>query len=202
MFAYQAILIVVSQVAAPLGVLGGLLVSLVSAACIASFLYLVERMVRASRVTLSDFRTSFGVYLWEVVGVSFAFWLLWQIALPVLLQTPQGGALVLGVNVVIIVLFNAVPELIYLGHHSTLELLSESFTFIQENWIEWFPANILLALVLISLAGLPGFGVAGILKMAILGLFLYYAMIVRGVLFLELSGTSRRSRIFRYRARR
>lgn len=200
-FVYLAILIVGAPFAAALGVLGGMLMSLASAACVASFLYLVEMMVRTSRVSMRDFQTSFGVYLWPVIGVSFAFWLFRQLALPVLAQAAGGGAIVLAAYLVILVLFNAVPELIYIGHHSTLELLSESYEFVTENWIEWFPANLLLGLPVVLVIGLPGSGFAGIVKIASLALFVYYAMVVRGFLFLDLSGTSRRSRIFRHKAR-
>jgi hypothetical protein len=182
--------------------LGGLALSAVSSACFASFLYLVEMMVRSSRVTFDDFRRSFGPYFWDVVGITFVLWLFWQIVVPVLAQTPQGGALVLAVNLGILVLFNAVPELIYLGHHSVPALLTESYGFITENWIEWFPPNLLLGFVLVLLLAFPGYGLGGILRLAILGLFIYFAMVARGFLFLELAGSSRRSRAFRYRASR
>ena len=128
-------------------------------------------------------------------------WLFRQLALPVLAQAAGGGAIVLAAYLVILVLFNAVPELIYLGHHSTLELLSESYEFVTENWLELFAANLLLGLPIVLVIGLPGSGLAGIVKIASLALFVYYAMVVRGFLFLELSGTSRRSRIFRHKAR-
>lgn len=206
-FAYVLIGMVAVQMAAPLGILGGFLVSLVSSACIGSFLYLVEMMVRTSKVTFQDFGRSFGVYLWDVVGVSFVLWIAMRVLTPVLAQSPQGPLVLFCVQIAILVFFNAVPELIYLGHNTSLALLSESYRFVVANWIEWFPPNIVLLAILWylwtfplgewvpALAGVA----AAVVQSAIVALFVYFAMIVRGLLFLELSGSSRRGRAFRRR---
>jgi len=57
--------------------------------------------------------------------------------LPVRLYNPNGPLLYLGVQILLYVIFNAVPELIYQGRVSGLALLSASYQFIVENWIEW-----------------------------------------------------------------
>jgi hypothetical protein len=200
-FAYAGLMFATALVAAFLGIVGGFLVGIVWAACIASFLYLVEMMVRTSRVSLADFQRSFGVYLWDVAGISFAFWIFWMFVGPVLESTQHGPAIVLSIDLLIFVLFNAVPELIYCGHHSLFELLAESYQFIADNWIEWFPPNLLLAAGFWALLQIPGQGLLAIVRIAAIALFVYFAMVVRGFLFLELAGSSRRSRVFRYRSR-
>src|SRR5262249_51033993 len=121
------------------------------AACIGSFLYLVEMLVRTNRVTLADFQRSFGVYLWDVMGIAFVLWLVFRVLSPTIASVPQGGLILLGLKVLVLVLGNAVPELIYLGHHSTLALLAESYRFVADNWIEWFPPNILLLGIFVAL---------------------------------------------------
>jgi hypothetical protein len=199
-FAYAALLAVGGVVAAQLGLVGGLLYSLLLAACAGSFLYLVEMMVRTGRVTWEDFGRSFGAYLWDVVGVNFVLWIFWQLAMPVLNTLPQGRVIVLSIELIIVVLFNALPELIYLGHCSLLQLFSRSYEFIGSNWIEWFPPNVLLIALLTGLWALPAPGAGGrIAQTALAALFLYFAMVVRGLLFIELDGSSRRSRIFRHK---
>ena len=105
-------------------------------------------------------------------------------------------AIVFGLAV--LVFFNAVPELIYLGRHSAAELLVESYRFIGENWIEWFPATLALGAAVVAVAELPG-GPFGIVGDAAAGVLLYFMMIVRGLLFLELASSSRRAREFRRR---
>jgi hypothetical protein len=199
-FAYLGILRGGAYLAGYLGIAGGFVLSFVSAACVGSFLYLVEAIVRTNRVNWEDFRRSFGIYLWDVVGVSFALWLFWQVVTPLLHQMPQGPVIVLCINLLILVLFNAIPELIYLGHHTLLQLLSRSYEFVASNWIEWFPPNLLL---LVGLAGIWMFPAPGlaqrIIQTAAAALFLYFAMVVRGLLFIELDGSTRRSRIFRHK---
>jgi hypothetical protein len=202
-FAYLAILDVVLSLAVRLGPAGGFLYSLVLSACIGSFLYLVEMMVRTSRVTWEDFRRSFLAHLWDVVGVVFILWILFWVLGLALVGAPQREVIVLCARILVLVLFNAVPELIYLGHHSSMALLSESYRFIADNWIEWFPANFLLTAALLALWGIGVYGTVGyVLKLAGMALFLYFAMVVRGLLFIELYGSTRRGRAFRHRTGR
>jgi hypothetical protein len=183
----------------PIMWLGGFAMSLVSGACAASFLYLVEMIVRTNRVTVADFQRSFGVYLWDVMGVAFVLWIVFRFVTPALLAMPQATVLLIALNVLILVFGNAVPELIYLGHHSTLALLEESYRFVGENWIEWFPPNLILFAILMAL-NLPVLnGVASFVQLGVSALFVYFAMVFRGLLFVELYGTSRRGRMFRYR---
>jgi hypothetical protein len=198
-FAYSAIMSLATGFAVVLGMLGGFLVSLVSAACVGSFLYLVEMIVRTSKVTLEDFRRSFGTYLWDVVGITFVFWVFFTLVTPAIAQLPQGFLILLCVRIAGFVLFNAVPELIYLGHHSSLALLQESYAFISANWIEWFPANLVALALVYAIASLPLDGVAAYLQTGVLGLLIYFTMVMRGLLFIDLHGSTQRSRAFKYR---
>lgn len=200
-FAYAAILNLGGYLAMFVGIIGAFLMSLLFSACASSFLYLVEMIVRTNKVTWEDFTRSFGAYLWDVVGVSFALWVFWWVATPFLQQLPQGHVAVIAINLVLVVLFNAVPELIYLGHSGVVDLMSRSYQFIAANWIEWFPPNLLFLVGLAVLWEMPlGDGMVWqIARAALVSLFLYFAMVVRGFLFIELDGSSRRSRIFRHK---
>jgi uncharacterized membrane-anchored protein YitT (DUF2179 family) len=122
--------------------------------------------------------------------------------------TPEGAFIVLAVRILLYVFLNPVPELIYQSRVSGLALLSASYEFIVPNWIEWFLPNLLLtALAYLLLEWLNQvavylpFFLDSLFISAAFGLFLTFLMIYRGVLFAELSGTTRRSRVFRYRAR-
>ena len=198
-FAYSAIMSLATGLAVLMGMLGGFLLSLVWAACVGSFLYLVEMIVRTSKVTFEDFRRSFGVYLWDVVGIAFVFWVFFTLVTPLIATLPQGFLILLFVQIAVFVVFNAVPELIYLGHYSSLALLQESYAFIAANWIEWFPANLVAAGVLYTVASLPLDGVAVYVQIAVLGLLVYFTMVMRGFLFIELHDSTHRSRAFKYR---
>jgi len=199
LFVYAAVMSAATVLAAALGIVGGFLLSLVWAACVGSFLSLVEMIVRSGRVTLDDFRRSAGVYVWDVVGVTFVLWIAFQLLTPALATIPQGRMLLLGLMLIVLVFFNAVPELIYLGRCSSLELLGESYAFIGENWIEWFPLTVVLGALVLALDALPVTPLLEWPKLAAVALLVYYTMVVRGLLFLELHGSTRRSRAFRHR---
>ncbi len=187
-------------VASFFGPLAGFAMAALCAFCCGAFLASVEVIVRTGKVTLEDFRGSFGTYFGDVLGVMFALWIIAMVG-GMVAATPGGTAIATFSALLVGVLFNAVPELIYLGHNSTMELMSESYDFVSQNWIEWFPINILLALAgggiwFVQVGG--GFGYA--LEVVAGGIFIYFAMILRGLLFLELSSSSRRGRVFRHRA--
>ena len=199
-FVYAVVMTASLVLAAPLGIAGGFLVTLVRAACLGSVLSLVETMIRSGRVSWGDFRRSFGVYLWEVVGVTFVLWIVFVVATPAFASLPQGPGLLLALDLVVAVLFNAVPELIYLAHYTSLALLAASFTFISENWIEWFPATIVPTALAYLVARLPVAGVLAWVQTVVIVLIGYVTLVARGLLFLELHGSSRRGRAFRHRA--
>jgi hypothetical protein len=198
-FAYVLLMKVALPVALALGVLGGFLLGLVWAACIASFLYLVERLVRHGRVSFEEFPASFAPYFWDVIGVMFVLWMLRTILSLAVMTNPQGALIVAVVQLFLFVFLNAVPELIYLGHHSSMDLLTESYRFISDNWIEWFPPTLLAGTLLLFLMQVPLGGWADLMRWAVIALFVYFTMVLRGLLFTELSGSTRRSRAFRQR---
>lgn len=184
----------------PMGLVGGLLLSLLRAACCGSFLYLVEMMVRTTRVTLDDFKRSFTAYLNEVIGVMFILWMIAVVVQPLAMSVEQGEVYLLCLNLLLLVFLNAVPELIYVGHATSLGLLSESYTFIGNNWIEWFPPTLVAVAVIYAIAQVPVFGLLALLQEAVVYLLIYFTMVLRGLLFIELYESSARSRAFRYRA--
>src|SRR5207249_4099023 len=110
--AYGVLLGVVAQLTAPLGIVGGLLLWLVMMACLSSWLSLVEQVIRSGRVRLGDVPSSFAAYLGELLAVGFLTSLLGLVA-SVVLAPFRFLAIVFGLAV--LVFFNAVPELIYLG---------------------------------------------------------------------------------------
>src|SRR5206468_3064664 len=85
------------------------------------------------------------------------------------------------------------------GLLAAAEVLVESYKFIGENWIEWFPANLLLLACVLAVLQLPA-GPLGLIGTVTFGVVLYFAAIVRGLLFQELSTSSRRGREFWRRA--
>ena len=206
--AYGAILAIAAVVLSPFGLLGRMVVTAVVAACASSGLYLIENIVRGSKVVLHDFVKGFSVYLWEILAIAFILWLPMTLLSRVAYSTSEGPLILLIVQLILYVVLNAVPELIYQSRVSGLALLSASYEFIVENWVEWFPPNVLIVAAAYLLKDwlmrlvvyLPVYLWPFFIAFAF-GLFLTFLMIFRGFLFSELSGTTRRSRAYRYRAR-
>lgn len=206
--AYGVGLTIVLSLVAPLGILGGLLFSLASQACVSSGLYLIKNMIETGKADFNDFLNGFTVYIWELITIAFILWIPLRVLESALAGTPNGGLIFFLIKLALYILLNAVPELIYQSRTSGLELIGASYNFIVDNWIEWLIPNLALALggyfllQLVSplLFGLPGF-VQLFLYSFFAGLLLTYVMTFRGFLFAELHGTTRRSRIYRYKAR-
>jgi hypothetical protein len=206
--AYGLVLSAAALLLAPLGFIGGMVLGVVFAACASSALYLIENVVRMSKATLQDFANGFTVYIWDILTLAFIFWIPMRLLAQFAYTTPNGPLLYLGVQILLYVIFNAVPELIYQGRMSGLAVLSASYQFIVENWIEWLLPNILVGvagyflrnLIYELVAPMPFF-LQYFFVEAGFGLFLTFLMIFRGLLFAELNGTTRRSRVYRYKAR-
>ena len=206
--AYGMILSAAGSLAAPFGILGGILLALVSQACVSSGLYLIENIVRIGKTNVDDFAKGFTVYLWELVRIVFILWIPMRIAAIALAGVPNGGLIFALIQIALYILLNPVPELIYQTRASGLELIGVSYDFVVENWIEWFVPNIVITVVgylVLQLLGAIASGLPAFLQLFIVtfgfGLCLTYFMVFRGFLFSELHGTTRRARVFRYNAR-
>jgi hypothetical protein len=191
--AYLVALAALGGVLAPFGLVGGLVWTTARAAACGSWLVFVEQVVRSGRANLGDLPSSFGAYFGDMLNIFFLLFL-GQVAL---LQFPFLFILFL---LAALVFLNAVPELVYLGRFSTMELLAESYRFIGTNWIEWFPPNLALLVVLAAVHAVLPPAPLGLVRAAGVGLVLAFLFIMRGLLFLELTTSSRRAREFRRRA--
>ena len=205
---YGLIFSVAGSLALPFGFLGGLILGVVSQACVSSGLYLVRNMVESRRATFNDFLNGFTVYFWELLGIAFILWIPMRLAAAVLSSVPNGRLIYFLLQIGLYILLNPVPEFIYQTRASGIELIGASYNFIVENWIEWLVPNFLLTVVgytLLNLLEGVVFALPGFLRTLIVafafGLCVTYFMAFRGFLFAELHGTSRRSRIYRYDAR-
>ena len=199
---YLAITLVAAWLVQPLGMIGGFVMAFVTGACLGSYLFLIENVVRTNRVTLADFKRSFGVYLWDVINVMFILWLINLAASIVARASGQPLAVIAIVGVAVFVLFNAVPELIYQSRTGSVQLLAASVRFVQENWIEWFIPNILFGLIYYaSYAFIPvsQTSIVGIVLELGRTFLLFYFMVFRGYLFEGLNSGSRRTRAYRTR---
>lgn len=184
------------------GVVVGVLGVLIESACWSALLACTGDVIRTHRLVLADVRAGFVAYLGDVVNVRFVLWMIGFAA------TLLPGPVAVMLGIATLTFCNAVPELIYLGRHGTAELLAASYRFIGERWIEWFPMNLFLLVIGVVLASaalapgvsdpaqLPG-GMSLAFALLVTAVTLAFIMLVRGILFLELTESSRRARAFR-----
>lgn len=154
------LLMLAQQIAIPLGMAGGFLLGAVNALLVGATLSLIEQSISyARRLTLQDVLGSFGHYFWDVIGVGFVLWLP-LMALDLGTQAnPNGLFLSYAVMLLIFLLLNPAPEVIYqVRHDSPLDVFKHSYEFVMENWIEWFaPIALLLIPLLTAPDGLRSF---------------------------------------------
>lgn len=145
---FAILMIIVGSIAAPLGMAGGFLLGAANAFVIGATLNLTEQAVLGSRpLQWSDIPKSAGHYFWDVISVGFLVWFPLLILQMALQANPYRPLLTTAVFLLVFLLLNPVPEVIYqVRHGSAIDVLRESYDFVLENWIEWFlPLAIVLA---------------------------------------------------------
>jgi hypothetical protein len=194
---YEVALTLFAAVVAPLEFVGGVLVTIAMAALASSALVLLEAVVRTGRASWSDIGGSFATYLGDVVNV---FFLLFVLRLVIQVVAPPGSPVPIVLELAIVVFLNAVPEMLYLGRQGGLALAVESYRFIGENWIEWFPPTAALYVLWRGVANAAPAGPLAPVGEVVASLVVVYGFVVRGLLFIELTTSSRRGRAFQRRA--
>jgi hypothetical protein len=218
---YGPVFVFCSIFVAQLNMLGGLLLGLVLAMCVSSYLYFIEGVVNGSRMRLVELGESWRPHLSSVINILFLLFIVQYILVRL---TPPGDetAMLLAslIELILLVILNPIPEIIYQGRNEGFGMLQESVDFLRSSGIEWFFPFVALALfssLFFPMALLEGplqFGrltfptsIAGASQGSLLGLFwallsgfiLFVLMVFRGLLFRALSGTTRRQRIFHAR---
>ena len=223
---YAVILFGAAIVFGPLGIIGGLLLGLVMAACWSSYLELVSQAVAGSKIRLrwDDFKRTFLARFSDVISVMFAFWIISFLTTP--LTKGANGPAVAGVlGFAMAFFFNAVPELLYQGHSRSFALLMDSGRFMFRFPVVWLLPNVLFAAVALWAAGLlqgishPAeglivfgsiFSVGGLLQifagiprwsLPIALVALHYVVIFRGILFRELVSGGGNTRLRAFQAK-
>lgn len=154
---FGALFLLAVQIVGPLGIAGGFILGAVNALLVGATLSLIEQSITHARtLAIRDVFESLGHYFWDVIGVGFVLWLP-LVALDMTVQTnPYGPLLSYAVLLLLFLLLNPAPEVIYQTRHdSPLEVLKTCYDFVLENWIEWFtPWLLVLVPFLLSPVGL------------------------------------------------
>jgi hypothetical protein len=158
--AFLFLLLLAQQIAAPLGMAGGFLLGAVNALLVGATLSLIEQAVSYARtITIKDVFDSFGQYFWDVIGVGFVLWIPLMALDMGTQQNPNGPLISYAVMLLLFILLNPAPEIIYqVPHDSPLDVFKRAYDFVLENWIEWFlPVLVLLIPLVAAPGGLKSF---------------------------------------------
>jgi hypothetical protein len=145
---FAGLMVIATQVAAPLGMLGGFILGAVNALLIGATLNLIQQAISGVRtLTIQDIFGSFGQYFWDVIGVGFILWVPMLLLERGMAANPNGPLIAAAIFLLLFILLNPAPEVIYqVRHDSPLDVIRESYEFVMENWIEWFlPLMIVVA---------------------------------------------------------
>ncbi|MGC3973757.1 MAG: hypothetical protein QM771_05150 [Nitrospira sp.] len=151
---FTLLMMLAHQIARPLGMLGGFLLGAVNALLIGATLSLIEQSVKGMRaIAMQDVLESMGHYFWDVISVGFVLWIPTMLLDTSLRANPDSQFLVMACLLLVFILLNPAPEVIYLTRHdSPLDVLKRSYDFVLDNWIEWFlPMALVLAPLGLSL---------------------------------------------------
>lgn len=218
---YTALFFFAASLVAPLGIIGGFILGLVLAFCTSSYLYFLAGVVSGNRVQPQELLESWRPYFGSVITILFFLFIVRQLLSLALPPVPSGQALAVLINLVLLIILNPIPEIIYQGRSEGLSMLQESVEFLRESGIEWFlpfvalaafsffffPLPIFIMPLQIGQLSFPALGLgsafwaspASLLWAVISAFLLFVLMVFRGLLFRALARGTRRQRVFRSR---
>ena len=191
-----------------LGILAGFVVAIVTSSLISNYLYLLSNIIRNDKITLNDFKEGFKYFLWKVYEIFFIAWIFSFILNRVIgVMSSFASRISTVISILVLIIFNPLPEIIYQKSYSPWESLSYSFDFMKENWLTWLLPNIIFFTILYKTTGRIildvftthltynfDFTIKGVVIYIIGQVIFSFAMIYRGYLFNLLSTSTRRKR--------
>lgn len=191
-------------------IIAGIIAAVMIAAMISHYLYLLSNIIDYDRLILHDFKDGFGFFFRKVYRVTFIAWIgsYFVSALGGMLG-PSSYVLDSIINILILILLNALPEIIYLESLDSMDSIMYSLDFIKNNWYNWLIPNVILYFGLYLITGNIitdlfttniSFGIIfgrfNIIRYFVGQILFSFMMIYRGHLFKLLNKSNRRKRLF------
>ncbi len=145
---YVAIMVPAIFLLSPFGMAGGFVLGFFIACLVANYFTLISASVLQERISPKELLQRSGELISPVISALFALWIL-QLIGDMAFRGPNHVWLLVSLNFVVVVLFNALPEVIYQLGGNASYLFGTAFSFMKENFIEWFVALFLIFLPLI-----------------------------------------------------
>jgi hypothetical protein len=176
-----------------MGMFSGLIQIAVNAVILSSYFYVLHQAIYYKRFKIA--------YLYQGIQVFFfkTFFFMIVLNLFTYLMALTGSASLLGRFLIWVpfILFNPMPEIIYISEYSERDMLFYNFNFIKKNYLPWYGVNLIFMLVLLGViivSGMMAF-IANILLLVYIG----FTMLMRGYLFKKLhAGNFRKRQLERF----
>lgn len=193
-----------------LSILAGFVVAIITSSLISNYLYLLYNIIKYDRISLENFKDGFKYFIWKVYGIFFIAWvgsfLLDNIGNVIRLPYYTFNLIV---SILVLIIFNPLPEIIYQKSYSPWQSVISSFEFMKENWFNWLLPNSLFIFLIYKFSGRIitnmftthlsfnlDLSAWGILVYLIGQVLFSFIMIYRGFLFEILSSSTRRKRFY------
>jgi len=124
-------------IVAPLGFIGGLIAGLILVALIGQIYSWLRFASHAARLKPRDLIEFDAEMFSTVLSAAFALWII-QIPITALNSNPESAMIGQAFSLLLFIVLNALPEIIYMRNASGLPALSHTLTFVRDFWIEWF----------------------------------------------------------------
>ncbi len=172
------------------GIFSNLILGLFYSVILASYFYVLHQAIYYKKFKFE--------YLYQGVKVFFlkTWFFVIVVNLLIYVMALLGGAAILGPYLTMIpfVLFNPMPEIIYISEYNERDMFFYNLNFIKRNYLPWYASNLILLsglFIVLLISGTIPF-VANIVLLVYFG----FAMVFRGYLFKKLHNTNYRKRQF------
>lgn len=180
-------------------ILTGILIYILKISLIGFFMAILYRAVKDSKLNRFNLNYDFGIFATKLMQVGFLIYIV------ELLVSRFFGKYFILLYVLSIIIFNALPEMIYIEEYNGYESIKQSVKFLQNNLINWGLPNLIFlgifysftnkafipTMLQLDLGDIKSI-IISIITIVVIAIFMIY----RGVLFDELNGSSRRKREF------
>ncbi|MCB0338226.1 MAG: hypothetical protein KDD53_01415 [Bdellovibrionales bacterium] len=141
--------LLVAQILLPFGLVGRFLLGFVYIFALTLYYGWLQEIQAGKRVKFKNLgRFDYSLFS-GIISVAFLLFLLEWIVQP-FGQDPNTRWVYLCVELMLFLLLNAIPEIVYIGRVESLTAIQKSAHFVQSYWIEWFlPLVLLLTPILV-----------------------------------------------------
>jgi|LGVF01.1.fsa_nt_gb hypothetical protein len=178
-----------------LGILSSLFRSLIFAVILSSYFYVLFQAMYYKRFKFEYLYSGIKVFLLKswifLLIMNLAFYIMMLLGINILL-----GKYIFVLPFIIFLLFNPMPEIIYISDYDERDMFFYNFSFIKRNFFQWYSINavFLLGLLVLFFIGSIIPYVSNILVLV----YTSFVMIFRGQLFKKLYLSNYRKRIFNH----